>query len=391
MKNRLLPPLPATVITLAFASFFTDFSSEMIYPLLPLFLSSVLGAGAVQLGIIEGIAESTASFLKIVSGFWTDKVRRRRPFIVFGYGLAGAARPLIGLARTWPMVLLLRFTDRLGKGLRTSPRDALIADVTEPHHRGVAYGFHRGMDHAGAVVGPLAAAFLLRQMHLSLRQVFVSAAVPAAIVIALLLMRLKETTIVPEAETTARPKGSWRDLPVSYRYFLAVVFIFTLGASADAFLLMRLSKIGVTPSAIAFLWSLHNAIKMSSTYGGGFLADRYSARRLILAGWLVYAGVYFGFAYAVSKPAVIALFLIYGFYYGLTEPAERVLVSHLAPAHLRGTAFGFYHGAEGLAALPASILFGWIWKAWSPTAAFLTGAACAGLGCLGLLALKNET
>ncbi|MFH1143102.1 MAG: MFS transporter, partial [Candidatus Eisenbacteria bacterium] len=186
------PRLPKTIIALGFVSFFTDFSSEMIYPLLPVFLSSVLGAGAVALGVIEGIAESTASLLKIVSGAWTDRVRRRKPFIVVGYGLAGVVRPLIGLAAAWPFVLGMRFLDRVGKGLRTSPRDALIADVIDPRRRGAAFGLHRAMDHAGAVAGPLVAATLLTIAGLSLRQVFLLAAIPAAAVMLIVLLAVKE-------------------------------------------------------------------------------------------------------------------------------------------------------------------------------------------------------
>jgi MFS family permease len=376
--------LPGTVIILGFASFFTDFSSEMIYPLLPLFLFSVLGAGAVQLGIIEGVAESTASLLKVVSGWWTDRVQRRKPFLVGGYGLSGLVRPLIGLAQGWPVVLVLRFFDRVGKGIRTSPRDALIADVTQPGERGAAYGFHRAMDHAGAVVGPVVAAFLLHWIHLPLRSVFLWAAVPAGVVLVLLAFSLHDPAHLAKTEghSFSFNKKSWQDLGQPYQFYLATLFVFTLGNSTDAFLLMRLSQAGLSASIVALLWSLHHVVKMTSTYWGGGLADRFRSRALIMTGWFFYAAIYIGFAWAHSLHALIILFLVYGLYYGISEPAERVLVSSLAPAHLRGTAFGYFHGIQGLAALPASVLFGLIWKLWGAPAAFITGAALASAACL---------
>jgi predicted MFS family arabinose efflux permease len=218
--------LSSTVFVLGMASFFTDLSSEMIYPLLPVFLSTVLGAGALQLGIIEGIAESTASLTKLISGLWTDRAARRKPFIVAGYSLAGLARPLIGLAQSWPAVLALRFTDRVGKGIRTSPRDAMIADVTEPGLRGRAYGFHRSMDHAGAVTGPAVAAYLLWELHVPLRVIFLWALIPSLVVIALLLTQLKENSreIPPPAAPISW--ALWNTLPANFKFFLLSVFVF---------------------------------------------------------------------------------------------------------------------------------------------------------------------
>ncbi len=386
--QKVIQNLPRTVIVLGFASFFTDFSSEMIYPLLPVFLSTVLGAGALQLGLIEGVAESTASLMKVVSGFWTDRLRRRKPFIVWGYSIAGLARPLIGLVSVWPVVLLLRFIDRVGKGLRTSPRDALIADVTASGIRGRAYGFHRAMDHAGAVVGPLVAAALLKLWHVPLRSIFLWAAIPAVVVLVLLASQLTETQSVAKPEAPL-PFGSWKMLGRDYKFFLTSVFVFTLGGSADAFLLLRLSGVGIPVASIAVLWSLHHVIKMVSTYWGGRWADRVDRRWMILSGWIVYAGIYLGFAWTSTPGALVGLFLVYGLYYGLTEPAERALVSDLAPPGLRGTAFGFFHAAEGLGALPASALFGLIWKLYGVSAAFMTGAALA-LAASVLLGLRRR-
>jgi len=368
--------LPPTIIALGLVSFFTDFSSEMIYPLLPVFLSSVLGAGAIGLGLVEGVAESTAALFKVVSGIWADRTRRRKPFLLAGYGLAGFVRPLIGLATLWPVVALIRFADRVGKGVRTSPRDALIADVAPLHQRGRAFGFHRAMDHAGAVVGPLAAAGLLALPGVSLRQVFLLAAIPAAAVMLILAVRVREPAL-REEPVPARDRAGLAELGPGFRLYLLALLVFTLGNSTDAFLLLRLSRAGVNLSWVAALWSFHHAIKMFSTYLGGRLSDRLGRRRMIVLGWLVYTGAYAAFALVESPAGLVAVFLGYGLYFGLTEPSEKAWVADLVPERLRGTAFGFYHGVIGLAALPASLVFGLLWQAWGAEAAFLTGGGLA--------------
>ena len=250
------------VIYLGFVSFFTDLSSEMIYPLLPVFLSSVLGAGAIALGIIEGVAESTAALLKIGSGIWADRMHRRKPLIVAGYGLAGLVRPLIGLVTVWRFVLAIRFIDRTGKGLRTSPRDALIADVTDPGQRGAAYGLHRSMDHAGAVVGPLVAAGLLAIKSISLRHVFLLSAIPAAVGMFILMSGVKEPRVPLEKDPRLPSiSGHWRDPGRNFKCLLLSLLVFTLGNSTDAFLLLRLSYAGVPAAWLAVLWSLHHGAR----------------------------------------------------------------------------------------------------------------------------------
>ena len=369
--------LPRTVIILGLVSFLTDFSSEMIYPLLPVFLSTVLGAGAMALGIVEGVAETTASLLKVVSGIWADKIKKRVPFILAGYGLAGAVRPLIGLAGSWPFVLVMRFMDRIGKGLRTSPRDALIAESTAFHQRGRAFGFHRAMDHAGAVVGPLVAAALLG-IGLNLRHVFYLAAVPAAAVVVVILLGVKEQ---PPAESSDDSLNVVETPNVQagkeYRLFLAALLLFTLGNSTDAFLLLRLTDSGVTASHVALLWAALHVVKMLASFWGGKLCDRYGSGRLLILGWFYYALIYVGFGLMHSPLWLMIAFVAYGLYFGLAEPAERTLVAALAPRHKRGTAFGWFHMVAGLGALPASVLFGLIWKTFGATTAFLMGAALA--------------
>ncbi len=375
--------IPKTVVALGVVSLLTDLSSEMIYPLLPIFLSTVLGAGALALGLIEGAAESTAALLKVVSGVWTDRTQRRKPLVIAGYSLSGMMRPLIGLATAWPAVMVLRFADRVGKGLRTSPRDALIADVTDAGARGAAYGFHRAMDHAGAVLGPLVAALLLNAAGLPLRQVFLLSAIPAVAVLAVLLLGVKEPQIhqakAAEAATVLAP---WSALGPDYRRLLIAVLVFTLGNSTDAFLLLRLSETGVPAAGIALLWSAHHGVKMIANYYGGRLSDRIGPRAMVRAGWFFYAAIYVTFGWLSSAPWLIAVFLAYGIYFGLTEPAERAWVASLAPANLRGTAFGWYHGAVGLAALPASVVFGLLWQQWGATVAFSVGAVLAAFAAL---------
>ncbi|MDH5372394.1 MAG: MFS transporter [Acidimicrobiia bacterium] len=373
-----LTGLPRTVVALGVVSFFTDLSSEMIYPLLPAFLVTVLGAGAVALGTIEGIAESTAAVLKVFSGRWADRMSRRKPLVVGGYGLSGFMRPLIGLVVSWPSVVFLRFADRIGKGLRSSPRDALIADVTPPERLGAAYGLHRAMDHGGAVAGPLVAAGLLLIPGIGLREVFLLAGIPAILVMLVLFFAVNEPADRPVA---SGPPPSiidgWQATEPPFRRLLLAVIVFTLGNSTDAFLLLRLTDVGFAPAWVALLWSLHHVVKLLANLFGGQLSDRVSRRALIGTGWLLYAAIYLGFGLTTNTAGLVALFLIYGIYFGLTEPVERAWVAALAPAESRGGAFGFFHGSVGLTALPASLLFGALYTTLGPAAAFGTGAALA--------------
>ena len=386
--TRMRPRLPATVVALGVVSLLTDLSSEMIYPLLPLFLATVLGAGPQALGLVEGVAESTAALFKIASGTWSDRARRRKPLIVAGYALAGAARPLIGLAASWPAVLGLRFADRVGKGLRSSPRDALIADVAPGARRGEAFGVQRAMDHAGAVAGPLVAAGLLTMAGLSLRQVFLLAAIPAALVVVVLLAAVREPKRPRPAQVAAVADGEGLRLGRDFRLLLLAMVVFTLGNSSDAFLLLRLTDRGVAPAAVAALWSALHIVKMTAAYAGGRLSDRVGRRPMVLAGWLVYATVYAAFALVSTPAAVIAVFLSYGFYFGLTEPVEKAWVVSLVPPQRRGAAFGLLNGAVGLAALPASVLFGVLWQRFGAATAFATGAGLALAASAILLAVK---
>lgn len=372
-------------------SFFTDVSTEMIYPLLPVFLAGVLGANASFIGAIEGAAETTASLLKLVSGWWSDKVKSRKAFIVVGYLLASIVRPFTALTNTASQVLAIRLTDRVGKGLRASPRDALLADSAPPEARGLAYGFHAAADNAGAVLGPLIAFFILRmhgvggvnandrlmpaQEH-ALRNVFWLSAIPAAIAILILLVVVRD---VPHRDDTKSGDTTSGTGALSGRFwgYLVVVLLFTLGNSTDAFLLLRANQLGVPVALAPVLWAVLNFVKAATGTYGGRLSDTLGRKPLIVGGWLLYAAVYFAFAWAGAPWQAWALFALYGIFYGMTEGTEKALVADIVPHTRRGAAFGWYNLAIGLAALPASLIFGWIWDRFGAPSAFIFGATMA--------------
>ena len=369
------PRLARAVVAFGLVSLLTDASSEMIVPLLPVFLVS-LGAGPAALGFIEGWADATSAVLKLVSGGLADRVKRRKPLVLIGYGLSSAIRPLIALAQSATQVFAIRFIDRVGKGMRTSPRDAIVADVTHEDHRGRAFGFHRAMDHLGAVIGPLTAWLLLKQAGLPLRATFGCAAVPAALALATLFLFVKEPERGAPPEAGARL--SLRPPRVArFRRFLAAEFLFALGGSTDAFLLLRANELGVASADLPLLQAALHVVKSSLSVPLGSLSDRIGRKRVILVGWFVYALVYVLFGAATHIWHVWALFTIYGTYYALTEGAERAFVAELVPAAERGRAFGAFHFSTAIAALPASYGFGFLWSRYGAHAAFTTGAALA--------------
>ena len=370
------------VLWLSIVSLLTDLSSEMIYPLLPLFLVTRLGAGPAFLGLVEGIAETTASVVKYVSGAASDRFGRRKPLVAWGYGLAGTARPLIAIVTTPFQLLAVRFVDRVGKGIRTAPRDALLAASVAPERRGRAFGIHRAADHAGAVLGPLVASALLLLYPGELRLVFALAAVPALLAFLAVVLMVRESA-APAARGVEQPAPPLTAPALvgahdrTFRRYLAVLLLFTLGNAPDAFRLLRAQQLGVAVALIPLLWAALHVSKVGWSLAGGALADRYGPRHTIVAGWGMYAAVYAGFAFASAEWQVWALFLTYGIFFGLTEAPEKALVAGLVPAARRGSAFGAYHLAIGLGALPASLLFGLIWQQAGAPAAFLTGGALA--------------
>jgi MFS family permease len=388
-----LKKLGRNVVALSVVSFLTDVSSELIYPLLPLFLSGTLGVSASVIGTIEGAAESTASLLKLASGWWSDRLSRRKPLVVAGYALASVARPLVAIAQSATHVLAIRLTDRVGKGIRTAPRDALIADSVDASMRGRAFGIHRAADHAGAVAGPLIAFLLLGALHVPIRTVFWIAAIPGVLSVIVLMAGVREVssrsvsnelTQNVERRTQKSPEGR-APLGSTFWKYLFVVLLFTLGNSTDAFLLLRATDLGVPVALVPILWAMLHVVKSASSGPGGALSDRVGRRLPIAAGWFLFAAVYFAFGSATAAWHVWVLFAVYGIFFGLTEGAEKALVSDLVPAARRGAAFGWYHLTIGLAALPASLIFGLIWDRAGAPSAFAFGASLALLAAIGIL------
>ncbi|MHB1225763.1 MAG: MFS transporter [Gemmatimonadaceae bacterium] len=389
------------MLALSAVSLLTDLSSEIIYPLLPLFLSTVLGASAATLGAIEGAAESTAALLKLASGWWSDRMARRKPLVVAGYLLASVARPLVGLATSAGQVLAIRLTDRVGKGIRGAPRDALIADSVTPLLRGRAFGLHRAADHLGAVGGPLLAFLMLEGLGMPLRTVFLWAAVPGALAVAMAIWGVRETPrelpgraaagAPASAGSAAGRLGGAADgshpasLGGSFWRYLGVLVLFTLGNATDAFILLRATQLGVAVALVPLLWAMLHVVKSASSVPGGLLSDRVGRKVPIVAGWALYALVYLLFGRATEPWHAWALFAVYGLYSGLTEGVEKALVADLSPIARRGAAFGWYNLAIGVGALPASVIFGLLWDHAGPSAAFDFGALLAGLAAVGLL------
>jgi len=380
------PTLGRNVYALGAVSFFTDVATEMIYPLLPVFLTSVLGASAGFVGVIEGTAESTAALLKLASGWWSDRVSRRKPLVVAGYGIASIVRPLIAIAHSASTVLAIRVTDRIGKGIRSSARDALIAESVDPSIRGRAFGFHSAADNAGAFVGPLIAFAVMTFFFASLRTVFWLSAIPGALAIITVVAGPRE---VRRARGAAAREASAPDLsqPLGKRFwiFLSVIIVFTLGNSTDAFLLLRAAQLGVPVALAPILWAVLNFVKTLCNVPGGAFSDRAGRKPALFIGWTIYAVVYLLFGLASHAWQAWALFAAYGLFFGFTEGTERALVADMVPQERRGAAFGWYYLAIGIGALPASLLFGLVWdKAGSPTA-FTMGAVLAAVSAVGLL------
>lgn len=384
-----MPPLPRTVRRLGLVSLLTDASSEMIYPLLPSFLTGVLGATPAFVGLVEGLAESVASVLKVVSGRISDRMRRRKPLIVAGYALSSLARPLVAAATAPWHVLAVRIADRIGKGVRGAPRDALLAQVTPREELGRAFGFQRAMDHAGAVAGPLIASAILL-VYQDVRLVFALAALPALASVLVLVLGVQDApaAAVPAARVAPAP-ASGGATPGLGRV-LAVIGLFTLGNSSDAFLLLRAQEAGVVLPLVPVLWTMHHVVKSATSTAAGALSDRVGRRATIAAGWTLYALAYAGLGLATRAWHVWALFAVYGLHHALTEGPERALVAEMASGETRGRAFGMYHAVTGALLLPASLLTGALWQAISPAAALLTGAGLALAAAAAMLAVVRE-
>jgi MFS family permease len=425
--------LPANVFFISLVSLLNDASSEIIYPLLPVFLATALGATPWIVGLIEGGAESVSSFLKLFAGYWSDRRGARKGPVVLGYALAGLARPVLGFATSWPLAFAVRFVDRVGKGIRSAPRDAMIADSVGAGERGLAFGLHRAMDHAGAVVGPLLGFALLIAVAANAdaptateyRTIFLLASIPALAAVLVAAFAVREThhsrraaRVALEGETStdahrdatactaeagegpamarppapaaAKPRLSLRGFDSNFKRFLLVLALFTLSNSSDAFLLLRAQDVGVGTATIPLLWAALHVSKVLSSLVGGDLSDRLGRKSLIVSGWLFYAAVYAGFAFVSTAAGAWALFLVYGIYFGLVEGAEKALVADLVRAEQRGTAYGLYNLALSVTIWPASLLMGLLWNWRGPAFAFLA-SACVGVVAALLLVTTVET
>ena len=368
--------LPRPVWLLGWVSLATDAATEAVYPLLPFFLTTVLGAGAVSLGVIEGAAEATNSLIKIFAGRVADRAPSKRPLVLFGYTVSSLARPFIAITTTWTQVFAVRVLDRVGKGVRGAPRDAILASWATPTTRGKVFGFHQGMDHIGAVVGPTLATLFLLAYPGQYRSLFALTIIPGAIAVALIFFIREEQA--ERVEVRAKPDARAVNAGTgSLNGFMVVAALFTLGNSTDAFLLLRLTAVAGTVRFVPLMWAALHVVKASVSMIGGSWSDRVGRRTVIALGWAIYAVVYGGFALSTTLPALFGWFLLYGFYYGFAEGTGKALVADLAPVARRGFAFGVYDGVLGFGALAASVIFGLVWNAYGTAAAFGLGSALA--------------
>lgn len=388
--------LPRNVWVVTATSFLTDISSEMLVHLLPLFLANILGVRTSVIGLIEGVAETTASLLKVFSGWLSDRLGDRKWLTVAGYSLSTLAKPFLLVANSWLGVLAVRFVDRTGKGIRTAPRDALIADSIDARHRGVAFGLHRAGDTAGAMVGLIVAlvvVYLLQGADLTLAQptfrtIVLLSIPPAVLAVLVLVVGARNVPVEGERE---RPRLSLAGFDSRFKRFLVVMVLFTLGNSSDAFLVLRAQNVGLSVAGVMGVLVVFNLVYALISTPAGALSDRIGRRKVIVGGWLAYAAIYLGFGLASAAWQIWALFALYGIYYGMAEGAGKALVADVVQPAQRGTAYGVYNAAIGLAAFPASLVAGLLWQGvggWAgfgPSAPFLFGAAMSLVAVLLLL------
>lgn len=387
--------MPRNVLAVSAVSLLNDTSSEIIYPLLPAFLALALGASPFAIGLIEGFAESVASILKLFAGNLSDKLGRRKPLVFVGYAIAAITRPFLGFVASWPQVLIVRMTDRVGKGIRGAPRDALIASSVPKSERGIAFGLNRAADHLGAVFGPIAAFLLLSIFAVNAQQptiteyqyVFLFASIPVVVGLLIIWFVVKE----PKAkrDPAAKLSLSLSGFDSNFKRLMVVVAMFTLSNSTDAFLLLRATDAGISPAVLPLLWMMLHFSKVVSSLLGGSISDKFGRKRTIAAGWIIYALVYLGFAFVDSAWQCWLLFIVYGAYFGLTEGVEKAFVADLVPDEKRGTAYGIYNLAYGIAVFPASLLFGLVWTEIGAMYAFVMSAGISVLALIFLTAVKQ--
>ncbi len=399
------PPAPhrifglnTNVFSLGMVSLLTDVSSEMIFTLLPLFLANVLRATTPVIGFIGGLTESADAIFRIFSGWFSDRIGKRKLLAVTGYSVSTAVKPLMYLAGSWGAALAIKFGDRVGKGIRTSPRDALVADSVGAGERGQGFGLHRAMDTFGAVLGLAIAAFIVHRLQggslgLDLKTyqwLVLVGSVPAVLAVAVLLVFVRDVPRSRMASAGSSLSLKLASLNRRFKLFLLVMVVFTLGNSSDFFVILRAQNLGGSVFQVILMLVVLNVTYAALSVPAGMLSDRLGRKRVIILGWLIYALAYLGFAVSGQLWQVWLLFALYGVYYGIVEGVARAFVADLVPAEKRGTAYGLYHGVVGLTLLPASLLAGWLWQAVSPAAPFYLGAALAFLAMLGLLTLIKQ-
>lgn len=399
--KNLLRNMPRNLWAVSLTSFFMDISSEMVINILPLFLSNVLGVKTNIIGVIEGVAEATASLLKVFSGWLSDKLKARKWLAVTGYAFSALSKPFFFFASSWGMVAGVRWADRVGKGIRTAPRDALVADSTREEQRGLAFGIARAADTAGAMLGILIAVLViwLAQSNSAtlqagtFRTVVLISLIPAVLAVLSLALGARDVPIKGQREM---PRFAFRALGKPFMIFMVIVGIFDIGNSSDAFLVLRAQERGVSVIGILLMLAAFNLVYALISAPAGSLSDKVGRKRLIIGGWLVYAVIYLGFGLAQAAWHVIVLYIIYGFYYGLTFGTTKAMLADLVPEHLRGTAYGTYNAVLGILDFPASVIAGVLWQGagnwsgWGPSAPFLFGAGAALLAAVLLLVWKPE-
>jgi MFS family permease len=384
MPGKKIIGLERNVFFTGLVSFFMDFSSEMIYPLVPIFLSSVLGVNKSIIGLIEGIAESTASLLKVFSGWFSDRIGKRKIFMIAGYGISTLSRPIIALSALWGHVLVFRFIDRFGKGIRGAPRDAIIAESTPIKDFGRSFGFHRGMDTLGAVAGPAVAFIILLIFTGNYRLVFWLSMIPGMIAVMVIVFFIKEreqrtTSPPPSPPCQGGEKGEVRSAKFDWRFkaFVAIATLFAIGNSSDVFLILKATDTGIKETQIPILYLSFNFIYALTSVPAGILSDRIGRKRIILAGFILFGFIYWGFANASEQKHIWGLFLLYGVFMGLTEGIQKAYLGTIIPEKFRATGYGIYNTFVGLAILPASVIGGYLWDNYGPHATFYYGSITA--------------
>lgn len=379
--------LSRVILVLGFVSLFTDLSSNMIVPILPLYLTSVLHVQVSSIGVIEGIAESTASVLKLFSGWLTDRLGKRKLLLFLGYGLSNLTKPFFAISASWNQVLMVRFMDRFGKGIRTSPRDALLADSVTMEERGKAFGFRRAMDALGAALGPLVAFGILAVYAGNYRLVFWLSVIPGVLAVVLILLFIKEKPTNREKRTNL-PKFGFKNLDRRFIWFSLIYTLFTIGNFSDAFLALRAQNVGMLPALIPLAFFVFNMSTSMFSVPVGMLSDRIGRRPVLISGFFLFALIYFGFGITKSMIGIWILFVLYGIYYAFTEGIQKAYIADLVPAGQRGTAMGTFNAMTGLAALPASILAGFLWQMFGPMVAFSTSSVIAVIAALLMMMLR---